>query len=161
MLRLINSFYMRSKFFLIAIFVDLAIIGQTQSDSLHKVKYTPEYKFTEGIYPNFESLKKAAPIPKGRIISDYDYNDNNFYDDVLSQKKVYYYDNLGNRLEIQTSKIWGYSKNGLLYINVNDGFYRITLIGSICHFIAYQTYSNYGSSPYYNSYYSTYPYYHS
>jgi hypothetical protein len=41
-------------------------------------------------------------------------------------------------------------------VNVNEDFYRITIVGSICHFVAsLTTYSNYGS-PYYSGY--GYPY---
>lgn len=131
----------------------LAINAQTNADTLFK--YSADFKFKEGFYPDIESVRRNNPIPKGRIITDYDYNDNNFFENLVLEKKIYFFDNLGNRLEINTSKIWGYSKNGALYINIDDGFYRITLIGSICHFIAYHTDTYY---PSYNSYSMSYPY---
>lgn len=148
---------MRFIFCKIIVLLGISIYAQNASDSL--ILYTTEYKFTDGIFPDFESVKRNTPIPKGRIITDYNFDDNNFFENITTQNKIYYFDNLGNRLEIKSKNIWGYSKNSTLFINIDDGFYRITLVGSICHFIAYQTYDNYGSSPYYNPYYSNYPYY--
>jgi hypothetical protein len=150
-----TSLVKKSAVAIVAIFITIQANTQIKSDSL--VMYSPEYKFAEGFYPDFESVKKNSPIPKGRIISDYDYNDNNFFENTVLQKKIYYFDNLGNRLEILTSRLWGYAKNGALYINIDDGFYRITLVGSICHFIAYHT-DTYNTS-YYDPYSVSYPYY--
>lgn len=128
-----------------------------QVDSGNYVKYTPEYQFKEGVYVTFERLKSNDPIPKGRIITNMNYDDNNFFDNVLSNEKLVYFDNIGNKLEIPSKNIWGYSRNGFLYIHVQNGYYRITQIGSICHFIAYVT-TEYYNSPYYNSYYNSYSY---
>lgn len=129
--------------------------SQDVPDSL--ILYDDDFKFTEGVFLDFESVKRNKPIPKSRILSNYSYNDKDFFDKVLAANKLYYYDNLGNKMEIKTSGVWGYSRNGFLYINVDDGYFRITLIGSICHFIGYRTYQTY-STPYSNSYYSNYPY---
>ncbi|MBN1116259.1 MAG: hypothetical protein JXA77_03575 [Bacteroidales bacterium] len=129
---------------------------QESSDSLFE--YTSDFKFTEGVYPDFESVLRNTPIPKGRIISEYSFSDNEFFTHVLGKKYVYYFDNLGNRIEFPTNKIWGYSRNGFLYIQVSRGFYRITMLGSISHFLAYETteyynnYNPYNTSPYYNTY---------
>ncbi len=128
--------------------------GQVVPDSL--ILYNSDFKFTEGVFLDFESVKRNKPIPKSRILSEHNYTDKDFFDQVLAVNKLYYYDNLGNKLEIKTSGIWGYSRNGYLYINVDGGFSRITLIGSICHFIGYRTYQSYSNS-YSSSYYSNYP----
>ena len=80
---------------------------------------------------------------------------------MLEKDKIYYYDQIGNRQELKTKDIWGYSRNGFIYIKMEDGYFRITLIGAICHFVASQTtYNNAYNSPYYYSYsdiYHTYP----
>jgi hypothetical protein len=130
--------------------------AQGNSDSL--VKYTVEFKFTDGIFPDFESVKHNNPIPKSRIISELNYDDNDFFNNLLIQKQVRYFDMLGNSLELPTKTIWGYAQNGFIYIKIDDGFNRITLVGSICHVVAYHTYESYNNySPYtnygYNSYY--------
>ena len=78
----------------------------------------------------------------------------NFLIKVLTKNKIYYFDNIGNKNELSSKNIWGYSRNGAIYIKIEDGYYRITLIGSICHFVATHTsYPNaYGSPYYYNPY---------
>jgi hypothetical protein len=136
----------------------LNIYSQGISDSL--IRYEDNFRFTEGVFLDFESVRKNNPIPKGRILSDYSYDDNSFFDKVLSKKYFYYYDNLGNKLKVESGKVWGYSRNGNLFINVGNNFSRITLIGSISHFIAYKTTESYNyNNPYYNPYYPNSPYY--
>jgi hypothetical protein len=123
---------------------------QAQIDTNKYIKYTPDFKFKEGFYLNIDQVKNNSPIPKSRIISTFDYNDNDFFDNVLSNTTIYYYDNLGNRNELSTKKIWGYCRNGFIYIKVEGEYFRITMIGAISHFIAsHTTYSNYNNSPYY------------
>ena len=150
---------MKAVFTILTFF--LYIIVYSQHDSTHLVEYSPDFKFKEGIYLNFDQVKMNSPLPKSRIISTYDYSDPNFFDKILEKDKIFYYDQIGNKNELKTSDIWGYSRNGFIYIKKDDGFFRITLIGAICHFIASQTtYSNFYNSPYYYSYmdpYRTYP----
>jgi hypothetical protein len=126
----------------------------TQTDSSRLVKYSPEFKFLEGIYVNFEQVKTNSPLPKSRIITSYDYNDPDFFDKIFEKDVVYYYDNLGNRSELKTKNLWGYSRNGFIYVKMEDGFSRITLIGSICHFIASITTKASYNSPYSYNYYN-------
>ncbi len=149
---------MKWIFAILSCFFMINAFPQEKSDSL--ILYDNNFQFTEGVFLSFESVKRNDPIPKGRILSDYSYDDNNFFENVLSKKYIYYYDNLGNKLQLETKNIWGYSRNGNLYINVGNNFSRITLVGSISHFIAYKTTESYNyNSPYYNPYYSSYPYY--
>jgi hypothetical protein len=129
-----------------------------QIDSSKLVKYSPEFKFKEGLYLNFEQVQANSPLPKSRIITSEDYNDPDFFDKILTNNVIHFYDNLGNSLEFPVKNIWGYSRNGFIYVKKNDGYYRITLIGSICHFIANQTVYNNYNSPYYSNYYYD-PYY--
>lgn len=130
--------------------VDLA--GQQDS-----VRYDADFKFKDGVFTDFSQVVSNSPIPKGRIISDIDYNSNDFFDVVLSKSKLYYIDNIGNKITLSTNKLWGYSRNGFLYIKVDESYNRITLVGSCSHFIAYKTYEVHNSNyPYSNSY--NYPY---
>jgi len=137
------------------------------------VKYTPEFKFNDGIYLNFDQVKLNSPIPKAKLLTSIDYNDREFFKKILQINKIYFYDNMGVRQEIAKNTIWGYARNGVLYVQIQENFNRITFVGSICHFVAdITTYDsrNYNSpygyydpyySPYgYGSYYNTYnPYY--
>jgi len=142
------------------------------------VKYTPDFKFKDGIYLNFDQVKGNNPILKAKLLTSTDYNDREFFKKLLESGKIYFYDNMGLRQEIVTNSIWGYARNGVLYVQIQENFNRITFVGSICHFVAdittydpryygspYNSYSPYyypysGYSPYgYGSYYSPYSYY--
>ena len=66
-----------------------------------------------------------------------------FMTGFCKEKKIQVFDNLGTKQEISTKNFWGFSRNGVLYINVNEDYYRITIVGSICHFVAsLTTYNN-------------------
>ena len=124
------------------------------------VKYTPDFRFKDGIYVNFDQVKQNSPIPKARLLTSTDYNDKEFFRKLLDSEKIYYYDGIGVRQEVSVSSIWGYSRNGVLYIQVQSNFNRITFVGSICHFVAdITTYEDRYYSPYGGSYYD--PYYYS
>jgi hypothetical protein len=126
------------------------------------VKYTPEFRFTDGIYLNFDQVKQNSPIPKSKILTSIDYNDREFFKKILEGEKIFFYDNVGVREEVAKNSIWGYSRNGVLYVQVQDNFNRITFVGNICHFVADVTTidSRSYSSPYgsYDPYYSPYSY---
>jgi len=142
-----------------------AVIGQEREGM---VKYTPEFRFNDGIYLNFEQVKQNRPISKAKLLSSIDYNDREFFNKLFEKNQIYYYDDIGVRQEIEKKSLWGYSRNGILYIQVQNGFSRITFVGSICHFVADITsedryYSPYGYydpySPYSSYYYNPYSYY--
>jgi len=132
------------------------------------VKYTPDFRFNDGIYLDFEQVRTNNPIPKAKILTSTDYNDKDFFRNLMAGEKIYFFDALGVRQEVERTDVWGYSKNGILYIQIQGNFNRITFIGNICHFVANVTsydnsyynspygyspyYSPYGYSPYYNPY---------
>jgi hypothetical protein len=125
------------------------------------VKYTPDFRFKDGIYINFDQVKMNSPIPKAKLLTSVDYNDREFFKKILEIDKIYFYDNLGVRQEIAKNTIWGYARNGVLYIQIQESFNRITFVGSICHFVAdITTYDSRYNSPYgyYDPYYSPYGY---
>jgi hypothetical protein len=126
------------------------------------VKFTPDFRFTDGIYLNFDQVKMNKPIPKAKLLTSVDYNDREFFKKILEMDKIYFYDGLGVRQEVAKNAIWGYARNGVLNIQIQENFNRITYVGSICHFVAdITTYdSRYYNSPYgyYDPYYSPYGY---
>ena len=163
--------------FLVTVFtVGISFLSLSGQEKEGMVKYTPEFRFTDGLYLNFDQVKLNSPIPKSKLLTSLDYNDREFFKKILEGEKIYFYDNMGVRQEIERSSLWGYSRNGILYIQVQDNFNRITFVGNICHFVADVTtidsrsynspygyydpyYSPYGYSNYYNpysSYYSPY-----
>ncbi len=128
------------------------------------VKYEPGFKFTDGIYLNFEQVSSNSPIPKAKLLTSADYNDREFFNKVFESDKIYFYDEMGVRQEVEKSEIWGFARNGVLYIQVQENFNRITFVGNICHFVADITmydpryYGNYPYGGYYDPYYSPYGY---
>jgi hypothetical protein len=139
----------------------LLIFGNAfaQSDTTHLIEYSTDFKFREGIYVDFEQVKENSPIAKSRILTPIDINDNEFFRKVLTKDIIYYYDLFGVKQEMKTDNIWGYSRNGLLYIQMNEDFHRITIVGGICHFVAnITTYENRYRDPYFYRY-SYYDYY--
>lgn len=152
------------KVILLLFFAGIFNIVAAQTDSSRLIRYTPEFRFKEGVFLSFEQVRQNDPVLKSRIITSMPYDDPDFFERILKEKKIQVFDNLGTKHEINTKNLWGFSRNGVLYINQNEGYFRITIIGGICHFVAslttynnaYNPYYNYGY-PYYG--YSSYPYY--
>jgi hypothetical protein len=150
-------------FFLVSLFSQgasfLLLSGQEKEGM---VKYTPEFRFKDGIYLNFDQVKLNSPIPKAKLLTSIDYNDREFFKKILEMDKIYFYDNMGVRQEIAKNTIWGYSRNGVLYVQIQTNFNRITFVGSICHFVAdittYDSRSYNSPYGYYDPYYSPYGY---
>ncbi len=150
---------------IVAISSGRAFIQLNAQENEGMVKYTPDFRFTDGIFLNFDQVKINSPIPKAKILTSTDYNDKDFFKNLMSGEKIYFYDGMGIRQEVDKSSVWGFSRNGVLYVQIQGNFNRITFIGNICHFVADITsYDNrYNNSPYgyYDPYYSPYysPYY--
>lgn len=141
--------------FILMVSGTIVLYGQT--DSIRKVPYNQDFKFKEGIYLNFEQVKNNVPIPKSRVITNIDFNDSQFFDNVLSGQVFSFYDQLGLKKDVSVNSVWGYSKNGLLFVRMDKVFNRISYIGSISHFIA--TIVSYNSRYYDPYYYNPYYYY--
>lgn len=133
------------------------------------VEFTPDFRFNDGIFFTFEQVRANEPVSKAKILTSADYNDRDFFKKVFENENIYYYNAMGIRQEVSKENIWGYSRNGILYIQVQGGFNRITYVGNICHFVAditsydrryygspYNYYDPYYSPYSYNSYYSPY-----
>jgi hypothetical protein len=147
------------SFFILLMWCPLILAQEDQGKEM--VEYSPDFELNDGIFPNFESVKENNPIPAARIVTDEDLFDRAFYDKITAQKEITIYDENGVKQVMRTEDIWGYSRNGILYINVGMAFHRISYMGSICHFVAtVTTYNpNYYDPYYYNPYYSNSYYY--
>ncbi len=140
---------------LVAILLSLNAFSQENKEGM--VKYTPDFEFTDGIFLSFDQVRNNSPLPYARIITNYDHTDPDFYNNLLNEKKISFFDGNGIRQEVSVSKLWGFSRNGILYIRLSEGFSRVTIIGSICHFVAnITTYDSRHYDPYY--YYNPYYY---
>lgn len=151
----------KTLFFILLIWCPLMMAQEGEERAM--VEYSPDFKFTDGLFANFESVKENNPIPPARIVTDEDMFDRAFYEKITALKEIVIYDENGVKKVMKTKAIWGYSRNGILYINVGSAFHRISFVGSICHFVATVTtynpnyydpyyYNPYNYNPYYNRY---------
>ena len=128
----------------ILLFIGFGLFAQ--EDSIQKVKYTPDFRFRDGIFVNFGQVKNNKPIPAARIISNDAPGDFAFFKNLIEEKTIRYFDAFGSQAEVETKRIWGFSQDGKLFINHNGEFNRIPIMGQVCHFIAdvtiYQTYND-------------------
>lgn len=133
-----------------------------QDDSLNRIKYTADFRFTDGLYLNFSMVRSNNPIPTIRIMSKNDPGDFNFLRNLVEEKSISYFDSFGSQKEVKTEKIWGFCQDGKLFINYNDEFNRIPIVGQVCHFISDVTVIESFNDPYYYDRYNYYsnPYYH-
>ena len=103
------------------------------------VPYSRDYKFKDGLYLNIDAVRLNNPIPLGRVVTDLKNYNRDFFDEMIIQEEIILYDESGVRVSIRTRDIWGYARNGRLYIMLGGKFQRIILEGSISHFIASAT----------------------
>jgi hypothetical protein len=134
----------------------LSYAGLAQPDS---IVYSRDFEFKEGIYLTIDQFRSNRPIPQSAIISPIPKTELNFLTQVLEKKKVTYKDQNGVEQEIATAGIWGYCRNRSVYLNFNQTFNRLNVIGTLCHFTSevvvlstYQDpmYYNHGMSNSYN-----------
>jgi len=148
-----------TRIYIILIFLWL-VIPQSVTAQNDTVRYTPDFKFEDGFYFSFNQVKNNDPVPGARLITNYDHNDIDFYDKILKEKSISFFDKNGARQQVPVSEIWGFSRNGVLYIHLSEGFHRITIVGQICHFVAnITTYDTRYYDPYYDGRYYYNPYY--
>lgn len=140
--------------FIIILSAFFGINSFAQRDSSLFIKHTPEFRFEDGIFLNFEQVKDNSPIAISRIISTLNSDDIDFFNNLIEEKEISYPDFLGAKQEVNTSEIWGYSNRGVLYINFSGEFNRIPIVGNACHFVADITvYREQFHAPFYSPYY--------
>lgn len=100
------------------------------------VQYTKDFEFRNGLYISFLDFRNNNPVIASKIISDYNKSSREFFDKVLSKNTFTYTDSTGKEQTLKTDDIWGYCSNGIIYISHGTDFNRVTIIGSICHFVA-------------------------
>jgi hypothetical protein len=146
----------RSSILIMFFFMITEISAQVTGDM---IKYSPDFSFSEGFYINFEQVRNNVPVPAARVVTEEDHTNPDFFNKVLDGKKFAFFDPQGVRREVDVNQMWGFSRNGVIYIRVGEVFNRITFIGNICHFVAtVTTYNSRYYDPYYYNPYSPYRY---
>jgi len=113
-----------------------------------KIKYTPAFKFEDGIFLNFDRVLHNKPVSKSQIITSLSLQSPVFFEEILKENDIKFIDKAGNTTKINISEIWGYSNKGVLFINYTGSFNRIPGIASLTHFSSYVTVSDIEYEPY-------------
>jgi hypothetical protein len=152
---------MKKQALIFSLMLSISLYSVSQDNPAGMVRYNSEFKFADGIYLSYSQLKNNKPVPVARVLSETDHNDPDFYNKLLEEKNIIFFDDFGVQQTVSVEKIWGFSRNGIVYIRIGGNFSRITVIGSICHFVANITtynsryYDPYSYNPYYYRYGST------
>ncbi len=143
---------MRLSFLILILFLGGSCLF-AQTDTADMVKYTPDYRFKDGLFLNFGQVKKNKPVPAVRVISKDEPGDFNFFRNLVEADEISYFNEFGSKVVLKTEQIWGFCQDGKLYINHNGEFNRIPIVGQVCHFIADVTvYESYNDPYYYDRY---------
>jgi hypothetical protein len=121
-------FMMKYVFSPLLILLCLVVRAQTS------VPYTRDYEFKEGVFLSWSQFLNNAPVPKANIISSVPSGQIDFLTEVLEQEMLTYKDSAGIEQKVKISSVWGYCQNRALYINFNNGFDRINVIGNLSLF---------------------------
>ena len=121
--------------FLFCAFFNIYLVSYVFSQQ-KVIQYSRDFEFKEGVYLSIFNFKTNNPIPRSKILFNSNKDDKDFFKYALDKNTFTYIDSAGKQQEIHTDKLWGYSSNGTLYINHGTDFNRVTIIGSLCHFVA-------------------------
>ena len=124
------------------------LIAQETEDTL-MIRYSPEFKFKDGLYLNIDDVRNNDPIPLARIVTDLGSYNKDFINEMNTSEKIILYDDYGTRKFMFTKDLWGYAENGRLYIMAGGQFQRINIQGSISLFTASATTHVHNRKPYY------------
>jgi len=108
------------------------------------VRYRGGFDFAEGIYLRFEAFRDNAPDLPLKALTD---AQGTPVQDLLRGDKLYHLDSSGARVRVDLDAVWGVCSNNAIHLRVGDGFYRIGMMGTLCHVLyesSYQDWNNYG-----------------
>lgn len=140
---------MKVRYNVLAVFLFSGILLHAQRDTLGR--YSPGFKFTDGVYLEFEEFKMNCP---GILIKDLRDEDGHVLDPLKNTGAWYRVDN-DTTVRVDKSSIWGFSGQGQVYVRNQDFFDRLVVIGTLCHLIQREEYldhsatfqNGYGSLP--------------
>ena len=113
---------MRQTIFFTIIAILIGAHNLSAQNFSHKEIYDQDFVLTDGLYLTKEDFKNNSPIEKSQISSELDHNDLIYFEQLTKNKTIALYDKLGNEIEIDVSKLFGYCSDGEIYINCNGFF---------------------------------------
>lgn len=67
----------------LALLHTLQILYGQEGEEIPLIRYTPEFRFSDGIYLSIDDVKANNPIPLARIVSDRVEYDKAFFDELI------------------------------------------------------------------------------
>ena len=120
----------------------------SQDDSLSP-SIAPDYVLKDGIYLSLKDFQTNNPLPIENISMPGDKTQSDFISKTLTDNKEILFTYKGSQYRGEVSKVWGYCQNGNIYVHFKDDkYWRITVFGSISHFIATIVVTRYVSNGY-------------
>lgn len=102
--------------------------------SIHAVSVAQSNELKDGLYLSFDDFRFNRPIPPVYLINDLDIRDPNYLDSVVDLPEIKYYDAFEEERNMDPESLWGYCRGGKPFVNKDDQWARITIVGSLCHF---------------------------
>ncbi|MDQ3100155.1 MAG: hypothetical protein M3R08_02100 [Bacteroidota bacterium] len=116
----------------------MLILPVLAQDTLEWVPYHGGLDLRDGIYFDFNSFRYNDPdIPIEKLQDGQGIPINDIREATI---KVYWKPDTSDRQLIDPDDVWGYCQNDAVHIAIGNGFYRIGLMGSLCHLTYVQPY---------------------
>jgi len=113
---------------LVAMLIPLLVNAQPPDSSW--VRYQGGMDLREGIYRDFQSFRMNAPTWPQEVLKD---EQGLPVADVRRAARVKVPGDSGSYRELDLDRMWGFCHRNVVYIRAGNGFYRIGLMGSLCH----------------------------
>lgn len=104
------------------------------SISSDSVMYDKNFVFQEGIYITYKQFKEDRPSTRKDIITTVDPVNLEFYTKLVRSVSFQVLRENGKYINVFPEDIFGYTENGITYVNTASGFTRLVSIGAICYF---------------------------
>jgi hypothetical protein len=99
------------------------------------IAYTKDFRLYEGLYLSYQDFRYNWPIPKEKIITTINKDQLDFYSKLTEEPVIEFVDRDGSINKIKLEKVWGYCQNNIIFINLENFFFRIPVFGAISHFL--------------------------
>ncbi|MCA6364258.1 MAG: hypothetical protein IM638_14565 [Bacteroidetes bacterium] len=120
---------MRILFLLFLLTLPPVLIAQPDSALRHRT-----VELQPGIYLSFDAFKANRPVPLAQLISAADREAPDFMSKTVAGRNISWRDSAGVQHDTLTSALWGYCFNRHIYIRTQEGFTRLMVVGTLCHF---------------------------
>lgn len=135
---------MRAKGLLLGLCLCISAALNAQTD------YFGGMDLRDGLYQDFQAFRNNRPTALLEQLRDA--QGLSVTDVRRVSGKLHWQPDSGAQQTIDLNTIWGFCQNDVVYIGTSNGFYRIGLMGSLCHLVVEETYRDW------NPYMYGYPY---